>query len=147
MPRTHLESLLVLLSLRLVYLLHGLDVLLEVRDGMLPGLQALGEEAGGLFKSASARHVEPCPVAARLQNDLDGGASGEHTLVGSTSGTASSLMLVVAREGICVEVGEAIIVSCRVSSSLAKCVLFLDREKSERAGFRTRGSSCAGRVR
>lgn len=64
---THFEGLLVLLGLRLVYLLDGLDVLLEVRDGVLPGLQALGEEAGGLSESASVCDVKPSPIATRLQ--------------------------------------------------------------------------------
>jgi hypothetical protein len=48
-----LQHPLILLRLRPVNLLDGLHVLLEVADGMLPGLQPLGEQAGSLLRVRS----------------------------------------------------------------------------------------------
>lgn len=45
---THLEHLLVLLGVRMLHLLGGLDVILEVAASVLPCLQALVEELGYL---------------------------------------------------------------------------------------------------
>ena len=48
--RNGLENLFILLRLRLVNLLDGLNVLLDVDDGVFPGLESLGEEPGSLPK-------------------------------------------------------------------------------------------------
>lgn len=45
-----LEHLFVLLGVLAVQLLHGAHVVLEVADGVLPSLEALGEETGGLSR-------------------------------------------------------------------------------------------------
>ena len=52
----YLQHLLVILRLAPMDLLDGLEVLFEVDNGMLPGLQSLGEEASGLL------HVRQIPV-------------------------------------------------------------------------------------
>lgn len=85
------------------------------------------------------RQIIPSRVRRGYGRPGDGWEQGlEHTLVGSTSGTASSLMLVVAREGSCVEVGEAMVVSCRAIGFSGDCVLWTGGKSSGR-GFVRRG--------
>lgn len=62
--KAHLQSLLVLLGLHLVYLLHGLHILLEVANRVLPRLQPLGEEPGRLG-TEKKRNVSSCSIPVR----------------------------------------------------------------------------------
>lgn len=98
-----LEHLFVLLGVAAVDLLHGAHVVLEVADGVLPRLEALGEQAGGL-------RVLVDMISHVGVRSVSGGnvVEGRLTVVGSRSGTASSrLMPVAVREGRVVETGEA----------------------------------------
>jgi len=92
---SHLQDLLILLCLFLVDLLHRTDVFLEVAHGVFPCLQSLGEQAGGLSDAGCQQcHGVPCC-----------GRTVQHTLLGSVSGTASSLRMlefVACRKGISV---------------------------------------------
>lgn len=78
---SYLENLLILLRLRLVDLLDSLNILLNVDDGMFPCLESLGEETGRLAKAHQVSFR--CPGMTRTPI---------LTLLGSVSGTASSLM-------------------------------------------------------
>lgn len=46
--RDGLEDLLILLVMGMLHLLGGADIVLEIDAGMLPGVEALVEESGGL---------------------------------------------------------------------------------------------------
>ena len=87
---THLESLLVLLGLGMVDLLDGAYVLLEINDGMLPGLETFGQEASGLGVVSTRLFLElAMHLWARVVGESD------LTLLGSVSGTASSLKVLI----------------------------------------------------
>lgn len=98
---TDLESSLVLFSVLAVYLLHRTHIIFEIGDGMLPCLQAFGQQSGGLGTGVSSACLRGHNTGFSAKSSL--------TLVGSKSGTASSLMmlmLVPARDGMSIVVGD-----------------------------------------